>query len=191
DVVLVGDREALRVGDLVAHRDEDQRAAAAFLHAHVADGGFADRARAHREGPHELEAAAGPHAPRQRHRGKEPAAPRMAVGAELRLPVRVEEVEPVRERRYRFAFARLGIVAVEERAQLAQRPRADRILALLEATDPARKRREVLRLRHGVVSHVPPSARMSATLAARRRSSTFTTDRSSASWLACTTVTLR
>src|SRR5690606_38121428 len=66
DVVLLADRHAVRIGDLVLHGDEDERAAAPLLALHVGDARrardlFSDAQRAL-----EVQSPARPHAPRQR-----------------------------------------------------------------------------------------------------------------------------
>ncbi len=65
----------------------------------------------------ELELAAGPHAPRQRHRRQEAAALGVAVGADLALPVHRQEVQPVPQRRQRRARGHAAGRMVERRGQ--------------------------------------------------------------------------
>ena len=136
DVVLVGDRKALRIADLVAHRDEDQRSTATFLHLHVgnlrdARGSGSDGQRAE-----ELDAAPGPHPARQRHRRQEFPTRHVPVGADQRLAVDRQEVEPVRQRRHRVAGVRRGVVAVEKGGEGGDGSRGDDVLAALLAADP-------------------------------------------------------
>ena len=73
DLAMEGDKRILLVAQKSAETDADRRV--------------------------KFELAAGPHAPRQRHRRQEPAAPGVAVGTDLALPVQGQEVEPVPQRR--------------------------------------------------------------------------------------------
>ena len=120
DVVLLGQRHARRVADLVAHGHEHQRAAAALLRVDPGDGASGARPRRRRAAAaRTAKPAARPHAARQRHRRQEAAALRMAVGADLALRRLGQEVQPVPQRRQRRAGHRRGIVG---RSSVADRP---------------------------------------------------------------------
>ena len=70
----------------------------------------------------EFEPAPGPHAPRQRDRRQQPAAPRVTIGTQLRSPMPVQKKQPVPQRRQRIARLRLRILAIERGGQRSHRP---------------------------------------------------------------------
>ena len=130
-------RQSLVGEDVVSQLQEDQRAGAAVLQAHVLDVRAALQCLAGTRGGDELQLAARPHAARQRHRRQEVAALGMAVRADLRLGRDLQEVEPVPERRQGIAGLRVGIVLlVEGRGQGADREGGGEILHGLRPADP-------------------------------------------------------
>jgi glyoxylase-like metal-dependent hydrolase (beta-lactamase superfamily II) len=145
DVVLFLDRQAARAADRMPHRDEDQRAALAGLAAHVGDARDALDLVADAKRAVEDEPPAGPHAPLQRHRRKEAAAARMAVGPQLALRRERQEVKPMPERRDARAGRGFGekVVAVERRGQRGDRHRRGDVAARFAAADPAAQALEV------------------------------------------------
>src|SRR5258706_1588429 len=192
DVVLVGDDEAAGIAHLVAHGHEDERPAASLLRLHVGDARDALDFRTDDERAPELDAAPGPHAPRQGDRRQGLALPPMAVGTSFGLAIGGQEIQPMRERRGGIAFARRGIVAVEQRGKRGERRRGHDVATRLGAADPLRELRELSLVVHGVATlQSPPSALINATVAARRRPSRTTVLRSSESCVACTCTTFR
>ena len=136
DVVFVSQRQALLVEQLVKDAHEHQRTGAPFLGRDVGDARTAGDGGADDERPVECELAAGPHAPRQRHRRQEAAALRVSVDADLRLRVQRQEVEPMPAGRNRVACLRLGVVAVERGGQRLDRDGGSEIAARLGLADP-------------------------------------------------------
>jgi hypothetical protein len=134
--MLLREQQQAVAGDLVAHGDEHQRAGLAFASAHVGDGRGAGQHVADPDRCVELEAAAGPHPPRQAHRRQEAAAARMAVGADLVRRRLRREVDPVPERRQGIAALEAGGVAVERRRQGERRGTRRLVGDLLSASDP-------------------------------------------------------
>ncbi len=84
----------------------------------------------------EDEAAAGPHAARQRHRGQEAASRGMTILAQDRLPSGGQEVEPVPEGRERIAGLWRRVVTVECRRQCGHRKPRDLIMEGFLLADP-------------------------------------------------------
>jgi hypothetical protein len=97
----------------VAHAHEHQPATAPCLVANVIDGRGALQLVADAQRRVTLQFAAGPHASRQRHRRHEAAAPRVAIGVDLRLAVQRQEVQPMPQRRQRRAFGEAAAGMVE------------------------------------------------------------------------------
>ena len=136
DVLRFLDDHALRVGDLVAYGDEDERSGAAFLLRDLRDHGAAPDRGAHGQRPHEPQLAAGPHAPRKRGGGKEPPARGVAVDAEARLALARQAVRPMPQLGHRRPGRPVGGLAVEERRHARERAGRDAVLVRLVPTDP-------------------------------------------------------
>src|SRR5690606_9423395 len=98
DVVLLGDRHAARVGDLVVNGDESERAAASRLLPNVGNAGFARDRVAYAQRVMEFDLAAGPHPSWQRQRRQELAARCVTVRTDSALPCARGEVQPVPKR---------------------------------------------------------------------------------------------
>src|SRR6185436_5812060 len=113
----------------------------------------------------------------------EPALQCMPVWPGFGLPVVGQEIEPVREGRRRVTFPRRGILAIEERRERDERGRGDDILAHVGAADPIAELRKRGDVGHAASYHVPPSARMRATVAFSLRVNSVTMLRSSLSWV--------
>jgi hypothetical protein len=149
DVVFLVDREQAVAADLVPHLHEHQGTGAPFLHAHVVDPRGARQRLSGQQRRDELEAAARPHATRQRHRRQEATALRVAVRSDLGLAVHRQEIEPVPARRHGVTVQR-RVVAVQRGAERAQRDERRRVLHGLGPTDPAAQVFDVQR--HEIVS---------------------------------------
>ena len=121
--MLVDDRGRLALAPyLMAHGDENERAAGAFLPRHRLDDRAADDGIADADVAGKGDAAARPHAAWQLvHRRQEAAALRMSVRADLRLARVGQEEQPVAERRHGVAFLRTGIGAIECRGEPVER----------------------------------------------------------------------
>src|SRR5258708_19556996 len=91
----------------------------------------------------ECEAPAREHAPGQRHRRQETAAPRMAIGSGLAQRGYRQEVEPVPERENGSAVYGLRIVAIQRGGQRRHRHRRHEIVTGLGAADPGAKMIEI------------------------------------------------
>jgi hypothetical protein len=136
DVVLLGERQAGGVVHLVANQHEHQLAAAPALAGDRLDARDAPHRLAHPQRREELQPAARPHAPRQRHRRQEAAALRVAVGADLALARLRQEVQPVRQRRDGVAARGRRVVAVQRGRPAAQRRGGDLVVQRLGAALP-------------------------------------------------------
>ncbi|MDV7397568.1 hypothetical protein RZS08_39575, partial [Arthrospira platensis SPKY1] len=82
--MILNDGQPTFGGIVVTHLDEHQLAAAPALGGDVLDARATLHGVAHAQRLVEFEAAAGPHAARQRHRRQESTAPGVAVVAEVR-----------------------------------------------------------------------------------------------------------
>jgi len=119
--------------------DEDKRAGAALLDGHVVDGRGSRNPVTDPYGRAKLELAAGPHAARQRHRRKEAAALGVPIGADFRLSMHRQKIQPVPK-------VRQGGAGLYGRRRVVQRGgqrddwcRVDGVLDGLAASDPGAK----------------------------------------------------
>jgi hypothetical protein len=71
--------------------------------------------------------------------GRKAAASRVPVGADLRLPVQGQEIQPMPERRERIAEPRRRVVAIERGREGGHRRRRDRVVGDLPASLPGRE----------------------------------------------------
>lgn len=134
--MFFGNRESVVAVVLVLHRHEGERAAASGFGTDIEDarhlgGGIADAQRLV-----EPQAAAGPHAARQRHRRQEAAAAGMAIGTDLGLPVQRQEIEPVPERCNGIAANGRRVIVVERRRECLDGKRRDLVLAFGRLPNP-------------------------------------------------------
>src|SRR6266446_1982125 len=138
DVVELGQRDILLVvrTELMPHSHEHERTAAAGFLADALDRRYSRDRVAHAQRPVELQLAAGPHAPGQRYRGQEPAAPGVAVRADFGLAVQRQEIEPVPQRWQRGARLRSHRLAVQGRRKRRIRHGGDDIVHRFSASDP-------------------------------------------------------
>src|SRR3954469_5296209 len=83
DVMLLAQRDALCISDLMAHGNEYQGATTPLLAADIRNAGCPSDRFADSQRMVEFEATAGEHAPRQRHRWQEAAAFRVSVRSRL------------------------------------------------------------------------------------------------------------
>src|SRR6267143_1283292 len=138
DVVKLGQRDVvLAVGtELMPDFYEHQRTAAAGFFVDALDRRHARDRVAHAQRPVELQLAAGPHAPGQRYRGQEPAAPGVAVRADFGLAVQRQEIQPMPQRRQGRARLRSCRFAVQGRRERRIRHGGDDVVHRFSAADP-------------------------------------------------------
>jgi hypothetical protein len=138
DVVEFGERGlgAAISTDLVLYFDEHEPAAAAGFFVDAFDSrGPGDRI-ADAQRLVEAKLTGSPHASGQRHRRQEPAAPGMAVGADLGLARKRQEIQPVPESGDLPAGGRARRLAVQRRRQRRDRCRGDLVFDRGRAPDP-------------------------------------------------------
>src|SRR5882672_8079591 len=164
-VMLVGDDEAAGIAHLVAHGHQHERPAASLLQYHVGDARDALDLRADEERARKLDAAPGPHAPRQGDGRHELALESVAVGTGFGLAIGGEEIQPMGERRRRIAVARRGIVAIEKRGKRDERCCGHDIATRLGTADPLGEPRELEIVLHCVLP--PPGVPSGAGLDVR------------------------
>src|SRR5881394_286668 len=123
DIVLLAERQSFYIRNLVPHQDEHQRPTTPRFLFDVDDTRFPCDLIAHPKWMIKLEAASGPHAPRQRYWGQKSPAPPVTIGTQLRLPMSVQEIQPVPQRRQRVSRLRLRILAIQRRRQRRDRSR--------------------------------------------------------------------
>ena len=137
DVLLLADRgDAIR-RNVVAQRHEEQVAARTALGLDRVDRGDAGQRGTDRDRCDELDAAARPHAARERD-GREQAravAARVTVVADRRPARGGQEIEPMGQRRHGARCPRRNVV-IEQRREPGERCRGRDILARFAATDP-------------------------------------------------------
>src|SRR6266480_746003 len=138
DVVELGQRNVLlAVGaELMPDLHEHERTAAAGFFVDALDRRYSRDRVAHAQRPVELQLAAGPHAPGQRYRGQEPAAPRVAVRADFGLAVQRQEIQPMPQRWQGRARLRSCRFAVQGRRERRIRHGGDDVVYRFSAADP-------------------------------------------------------
>ncbi len=135
--MLFGQGQALGIAYLVFDQHKHQVTAAAGLVGHRFDAGAArDRVADLQHLLVPMQAAARPHAARQRHRRQKPAALRMAVGAQAGLAYRRQKVQPVPQLGQRRARDRIRIVAVQRGRQCTYRRGGDAVAEGFGLADP-------------------------------------------------------
>lgn len=118
------------------HQYEDKRSAASLLQCHI---GYSRNPRdilTHAQRAMKLQPSTGPHSARQIDGRQKPAALRVTIGAELRLPMERQKVQPMPQWRQQITGSRIVTLDVEGRREGGNRRRGHDVLPRFSLPDP-------------------------------------------------------